>query len=366
MWGMPTPGLLHADRSRSPTDQQGPPTGEWRLKAALRQWNGSIADGSHHAPGKLWQTAAASPVHGAAQQRVTPASLGGPAIVNPLPVLPIQAPGAACWVISKPVARGCRLPGPTGASALPPGSMSSRLSTRSGPGLGRAKSGFCVSLAQDSAMHAASQGPEAALPIRPGAPTGAAAGVSRGSLRSSLDNSAAADSPAEDPSPTLGWAQLFSSLLADRRRNQQQPIGPWGSPLLHRWPLGFAPRLRPAPMDRSRVSASSRADGVAPSSCGRAGRAGRRCGAVVERSPGARSASGCLSWRQAIPSGNHSRRQCRPRGVRQLWSSSQVAVRRMARRVAQLSCQARSRQRWPQPRPASISCSTNLVCTSPF
>ena len=211
-------------------------------------------------------------------------------------------------------------------------------------------------------MHAASQGPEAAFPIRPGAPTGAAAGFSRGSLRSSLDNSAAADSPAEEPSPPLGWAQLFSSLLADRRRNQQQPIGPWGSPLLRRWPLGFAPRLRSAPMDRGRVSACSRADGVAPWP---SGRAGRRCGAVVERSPGARSASGRLSWRQTIPSGNHSRRQCRSRGVRQLWASSQVAVR-MARRVAQLSCQARSRQCWPQPRPASISCSTNLVCTSPF
>jgi hypothetical protein len=82
-----------------------------------------------------------------------------------------------------------------------------------GPGLGRAESGFCSSLDQDSAMHPASQGPVAALVIRP-----AAAAASRAKAASRHVAS--------------GWVRRHCGAC---RRLLREPGRP---PRRHRWQRG--------------------------------------------------------------------------------------------------------------------------------
>jgi hypothetical protein len=83
-----------------------------------------------------------------------------------------QAPTPPGWRPAKVFQRTLRCSASSGSwlrSETPsdPGSVRSWLIARLGPGLDRAESVFCVSLDQDSALHPASQGPEAALRIRP-------------------------------------------------------------------------------------------------------------------------------------------------------------------------------------------------------
>jgi hypothetical protein len=108
------------------------------------------------------------------------------------------------------------------------GSIRSWLITRLGPGLDRAESGFCLSLDQDSAMHPASHGPEAALLIRP---------AGRGGWASSPRSRPGLPAPPERPA--LGREGLFRSLLTGIWPFAVLAAAagiPNGAPLRRRWP----------------------------------------------------------------------------------------------------------------------------------